>query len=104
MRPLLRLILATLLLAASPLHAQVRVFPPNTKVGVLQMGYYPQARINGDDVRFSPGARILDQGNRVVLPASLTDAVRIRYRIDPQGQIGQAWILTDDEIAQSRGR
>mgnify|MGYP001214786493 CR=1 FL=1 len=108
-----RALLAALLLAiaaaclsgwATPAAAQVREFPQNTKVGVLQMGVYPLAAIDGKEVRFSPGARILSQTNAVVIPSTLTERVRIRYRIDELGQVSLAWILTDEEIAKSRGR
>lgn len=111
--PAVRSLLAAMLLALAvtclagwpaPAVAQTRVFPQNTKVGVLQMGVYPLAAIDGKEVRFSPGARILSQSNAVVIPSTLTERVRIRYRIDELGQVSLAWILTDEEIAKSRGR
>ncbi len=111
--PVARSLLAAMLLATivaclagwqTPAAAQVREFPQNTKVGVLQMGVYPLAAIDGKEVRFAPGARILNQGNAVVIPSTLTERVRIRYRIDELGQVSLAWILTDEEFARSRRR
>jgi hypothetical protein len=79
-----------------------RPFPPNTLFGSLKMGYYPEAQINGKDVRFTPGARIIDQNNTATMPGTLSGMVLIRYRLDQAGQVTDAWILTADEITQAR--
>jgi hypothetical protein len=102
MRALTSILLALLLtgVASSPrAQAPVRVFPANAQPGMLVMGNFPEAAINGIVVRFAPGARILGQSNTVVTPSSLTSPLRVRFRIDPQGEIDLVWILTADEIA-----
>ncbi len=82
-------------------YAQTRDFPANTRIGVLRMGNFPEATIDGRGVRFSPGARIHDRANLVAVPSTVVEPVRIRFLVDPQGQVSRAWILTDDEIEQA---
>lgn len=93
------LLLAMMLLAAGNALAQQRSFPPDVQTGTLAMGVFPDARIDGTATRFGAGARILDLSNRLVLPASLTSAVRIAYRTDHQGLISQAWVISEAESA-----
>jgi hypothetical protein len=68
------------------------------------MGVFPEARIDDKPTRFGAGARILDTNNRIALPASLTQRVPIAYRIDHQGLVSQAWIITRAEAAAIRSR
>lgn len=93
-----------LVLFSDPVLAQNRDFPADAKVGTLAMGVFPAARIDGEDRRFGAGARILDTGNRLVLPASLTQPALIAYRIDYQGLVSQAWIINPAEAAALRNR
>ncbi len=105
--PIRRLALAAVTFAwlvvgiVSPAIAQVREFPPNTRLGVLRMGAYPEASIDGQPVRFAPGARIRDRANMLVLPGSLDGAARVRFTTDTLGLVDRAWVLTDEEIAQA---
>jgi hypothetical protein len=64
---------------------------------MLDMGVFPEARIDGRDVRFAPGARILNESNVLITPASLQQAVMVRYRFDPLGLVIEAWILNSAE-------
>jgi hypothetical protein len=95
---------AALLLLSDPVLAQNRDFPADAQVGTLVMGVFPAARIDGQDKRFGAGARILDTGNRLVLPASLTQPVLIAYRIDYQGLVSHAWMINPAEAAALRKR
>ena len=93
---------ATLALAAAPANAQAnatgaRAFPPDTRVGRLEVGVYPQASIDGNPVRFAPGGRIIDTANRIVTPASVSGSRLVRYQLDPLGNVRVAWILTAGE-------
>lgn len=91
------------LLAHAPAFGQqTRQFPAGTRLGRLTMGVFPEAAIDGEAVRFSPGARILSTNDAVLIPSTLTQPVLVRYRVDSMGQIGQAWILTDAELVAAR--
>jgi hypothetical protein len=96
------IVLAPLYLHGSQAQAQVvapqqRTFPATTRAGMLDMGVFPEARIDGRDVRFAPGARILNESNVLITPASLQQAVMVRYRFDPLGLVIEAWILNSAE-------
>lgn len=79
-------------------HAQVRNIAENASLGTLQMGVFPQASIDGQDVRFGAGARILDQNNRIVVPASLSNQQRrVAYVQDFQGLIRTVWLVDETE-------
>ena len=77
-----------------------RVFPEQSKLGSMTPGVFPLVAIDGKAMRFGAGALIRNQSNMLVLPATLSGATwPVRYTIDSGGNIGQAWILTDAELA-----
>lgn len=87
-----------LALCATGSLAQPRTFPGVTQLGALEVTVFPAARLNGAEVRMAPGARILNEGNLIVIPQSIGRTVPVRYRLDPLGQIVEAWILTPEEL------
>lgn len=94
-RALLVCAAALLPLAAA---AQPRGFPEPTRLGLLEIRVFPQARLDGKDVQLAPGVRIRNTSNMVAVPATISGTVPVRYRLDPQGQVIEAWILTDEEL------
>ncbi len=92
------LALAAAVMAAAPAAAQTRSFPQNALRGELVVGTPPEARLNGRDVRLSPGARIRNQQNLFVLTNSVagTELV-VNYTLDLSGNLRDVWILTTDE-------
>ena len=98
-RALLRGLTALFLaLCTAGLQAQNRTFPGVTQLGTLEVTVFPTARLNGAEVRMAPGARILNEGNLIVIPQSIGRTVPVRYRLDPMGQVADAWILTPEEL------
>ena len=107
-----RRLLAMLLLAGStaavlwPGHAQaqaqgVREFPPAAKRGYLVVTAPPEVLINGTAERLSPGVRIRDPNNLLVMSAALVGRkVVVNYTRDNIGQVQQVWILNPEEIKQ----
>lgn len=85
----------------SQTQAQLRTFPEKTKVGMLQMGNFPEALLDDERIRFAPGVRILNEANISVIPMSIQGPKRIRYRLDPTGQIDLAWILSEAEALEA---
>lgn len=82
-----------------------RVFPEQSKLGSMTPGVFPLVSIDGKAMRFGAGALIRNQSNMLVLPATLSGATwPVRYTIDSAGNIGQAWILTDAELAAEARR
>lgn len=84
---LMSLLLVTL--APAPVAAQelARQFPAAAKRGTLEVTQPPNILINGRAERLSPGARIKNTNNLIVLSGSLVgQALLVNYLRDPQGQ------------------
>jgi hypothetical protein len=84
-----------------------RKFPDKTKLGELIIGVFPEARLNGQAVRFSASGRLINQGNMIVLPSSVfRQTLTVRYEVDFEGNISRAWLLNPIElkIAQEEAR
>lgn len=114
-RPALRPGIAVSLLLASALTAlnvtalgEEPGLAPGTATGILEMGVFPAGEINGESVRFAPGARIHDQDKRLVLPASIANQrQRIAYTRDAQGLVNRVWLITAEQaraLAATRNR
>ena len=80
-----------------------RQFPAAAKRGLLEVTLPPAVLINGRPERLAPGARIKGVNNLLVMSASLVGAsVLVNYMRDPQGQIGEVWILSKEEAQEQR--
>jgi hypothetical protein len=90
---------------ARPALAQlVRSFPPAARLGRLEIRVFPEATLNGEPVRLAAGARIYDQRNMIVMPASLSGSFDALVERDPVGNLGRVWILTPDELKAAQAR
>ena len=90
--------LTTLSALATP-----RNFPVTAKRGVLSAGVFPQVVIDGQAQTLAPGAKILGEQNTIIMPSNLMNkAFAVNYTVDRQGFIDRVWILTSEELAQSR--
>ena len=96
----LTLAAATVAFAASA-QVQVRNFPPGTLRGSIVFGGFPEVTLNGDTTQLSPGTRIRDEHNRIVLPGTLYgNKMLVHYTVGMNaGQVQDVWILTPDEAA-----
>ena len=102
---LMSLLVCFVTLAPEPLAAQglVRQFPAAAKRGTLEVTQPPNILINGLAERLSPGARIKNSNNMIVLSGSLIgQAVLVNYLRDPQGQIHEVWLLNPAEAQEKR--
>jgi len=102
---LMSLLLILVTLMPEPLAAQglVRQFPAAAKRGTLEVTQPPNILINGRPERLSPGARIKNSHNMIVLSGSLTgQPVLVNYLRDPQGQIHEVWLLNPAEAQEKR--
>ncbi|WP_049871329.1 hypothetical protein [Ramlibacter tataouinensis] len=99
-------LLAAALLAAGAALAQgiVREAPKDVKPARLKVTAAPQALVNGRPDRLSPGARIRNLNNLVVLPASLAGQdLPMVYRRDAAGLVHEVWLLSEAEYARLGG-
>ncbi len=86
----------------APAAAQnARAFPQNTLRGALVFGADRQLTLNGRATSLTPGARVRNQQNMIVLPDTLVGAKwLVNYTLDMGGeQVRDVWILTPDEAA-----
>ncbi len=88
-----------LALAVVSVHAQLRAIPQDAKRGEIRHLQEMDVAIDGKAVRLAAGAQIRDESNRIVLPAALPAGAKVKYTLDPAGQVHRIWILTPQEAA-----
>jgi hypothetical protein len=93
---------------AGPAWAQtvtVRNFPANALRGTLVVQQPPEVLLNGKTDRLSPGARIRDTHNMLVMSGTLIDQLlTVNYVRESAGMIHEVWILTEAEAAEKRAK
>jgi hypothetical protein len=64
----------------------------------------PVIQMDGQPARLSPGSRIRDTRNMLVLSGSLAgQTVPVVYRRESSGLVHEVWLLTADEYAKLSG-
>ena len=95
------LVVAGFVSADASLAQVQRQFPKNALRGSIVVGEPPTVALNGRETRFSPGARIRNPSNMIVLSGTLVGAkLLVHYTLDSMGQLGDVWILTPAEAAK----
>ena len=77
-----------------------RNFPDKADKGRILFLDPPTAKLNGEKILISPGARIKDQHNRMITVAQLAltkEEFNVMYTRDAMQQIGDIWLLSDYE-------
>ncbi|WP_332742039.1 hypothetical protein [Hydrogenophaga sp.] len=95
------------LLIALPLSAQAqsgtRDFPAKALRGTLVVVQPPNVTMDDRATRLSPGARIHNTNNTLVLSSSLLNQkLVVNYTVDLRDQIQNVWILTEAEAQEKR--
>ncbi len=81
----------------------VRAFPKAVLHGEMAVQNHPLITIDGKAEQLSPGARIFDAQNYLVLSGRLVgQTLAINYMRDGSGQIYQVWILNAEELKDIR--
>lgn len=98
------LALALLVLApAAPAQTLTRQFPAKALRGKLIVQQPPWVTIDGKTAQLSPGSRIRNTNNTLVLSASLVGLEQtVNYLRDGQGLVHEVWILNAVEAAEKR--
>ena len=69
--------------------------------GRLQVTQAPEVLLDGKADRLSPGSRIRNTSNTLLLSASVTGrTLPVLYRRDTTGLIHEVWVLSPDEVAR----
>jgi len=101
-----RFLLICLALAAGAGFAQglQRSAPKDVVLARIAVTAPPEITVDGKPDRLSPGARIRDLNNMLVLSASLAGkAMPVVYRRDAAGLVHEVWLLTEDEYGRLGG-
>ena len=90
--------------AAGAAFAQLRTIPQDVKRARIAHVQETIVSLDGVQQRLSPSAQIRDASNRIIQPMALPSGALVAYRTNDQGQIGQVWILTEQEAAQPEAK
>ena len=92
---------AILVLAGATQAFAERTFPEQAKRGDLKAYEYPSMKIGDNIYRLSPGSRIFNQQNLIMMPASLqVQTAPVMYMLDTSGDLSRIWLLTGEEAAK----
>ena len=101
---------ALVTLVPLPTHAQsteftphVRNFPATALRGEMVVLAPPAITMDGKADQLSPGARIRDANNMLVMSGTLINqTLVVNYLRENMGNVHQVWILNSEEIKQKR--
>ena len=80
-----------------------RDLPKAALLGRLLVQQPPEVMLNGQPARLAPGVRIRGENNQIAMSGALMgQAFPVKYLLDSNGLVSQAWILTADEVRDSR--
>jgi hypothetical protein len=99
-------LLVTCLVAASAFaQGFTREAPRDVKPGLMAVSATPPLiTMDGQPDRLSPGSRVRDTNNMLVLSGALAGkTVYTVYRRDAAGMVHEAWLLTPEEYAKLGG-
>jgi hypothetical protein len=95
-------------LAASSVLAQgiVREAPRDVKPAIIEVSATPPIiSVDGREDRLSPGARVRDRNNMLVLSGALAGKTLYTvYRRDSAGLVHEVWLLDEQEYAKVGGK
>lgn len=78
--------------------------PKDVVLGKMTVTLPPVIQMDGKEDRLSPGSRIRDTRNMLVLSGSLAgQTVPVVYKRDAAGLVHEVWMLTADEYAKLSG-
>jgi hypothetical protein len=97
----------SLTLAATAAIAQgiVREAPKDVKPGIIAVSATPPViTVDGKEDRLSPGVRVRDRNNMLVLSGALAGKTLYTvYRRDSSGLVHEVWLLNEQEYAKVGG-
>ena len=95
---------AALLAGIAAAQGMRREAPKDVVLGQLVVTAPPQVTLDGKPDRLSPGSRIRDLNNMLVLSGGIVGKkLPVVYRRDAAGLVHEVWILTDAEYAKLGG-
>ena len=104
MRFLLSALLAAVAVSAAA-QAVMRDAPKDVTPGLIAVSATPPViTVDGKSDRFSPGVRIRDRNNMLVLTGAVAgQSLYPVYRRDSSGLVHEVWVLNEEEYAKVGG-
>jgi hypothetical protein len=102
----IRFFILALAVMAGAVHAQgiVREAPKDVKPARMVITAPPEITLDGKPDRLSPGSRIRDLNNMLLLSGSAVgQSIPVVYRRDSAGLVHEVWVLTAAEYAKLGG-
>ena len=84
--------------------ALARSFPEESKAGELLPPIQRELQISGKTLFAAPGLQIRGPSNLIVMPNTVQTAQKIRYQLDPTGNVFRIWILSAAELAAANSQ
>lgn len=85
-------------------QAMTRETPKDVKRARMIVTAPPEITLNGKPDRLSPGSRIRDTNNMMLLSGSVVgQTLPVVYRRDAAGLVHEIWLLTPDEYSKLGG-
>ncbi|MGC3963418.1 MAG: hypothetical protein QM803_08860 [Rhodocyclaceae bacterium] len=88
-----------LLLAATALCAQARIYPiaADAQRADMEVAGNGLVSLNGKAYNLSPAAQIRDANDRLLLTQSMSGKYPVRVSFDGQGNVIRVWVLSPEE-------
>ena len=87
--------------AAAKAGTDLRPIPENARAGVMLPPRGRLVAIDNTVMKLSPGSKIRDLNNRIVLPSTITKPVNVRYTLDPHFLVHRIWLMEGEvELGQ----
>jgi hypothetical protein len=72
----------------------------NAHVGEMTRFAYPLVTISTHVFHMSPGARIYNQQNLIIMPSAMPPRAKVLFTLDTAGDLSGVWLLTAQEAAR----
>ncbi|HEX2545058.1 MAG TPA: hypothetical protein VHL79_09285 [Ramlibacter sp.] len=95
-----------LVTATSFAQTVMRDAPKDVKPAIIAVSATPPIiTVDGKEDRLSPGSRVRDRNNMLVLSGALAGKTLYTvYRRDPSGLVHEVWLLNEEEYAKVGGK
>lgn len=87
-----------------PATGIIRMLPEEARFGKMLPPVQWQVQIDGKTYPLSPGVRIRNELNMMILPTMIEQPVKVRYLVDFSGSVHRIWILSGAEARLSEQR
>ncbi len=92
-----RAALALALSVGTAVISAARTLPGDAEFAKAAEFSYPYVKAGKRTLRLAASARIYNERNLIIMPATMPAKASVLFKIDINGQIARVWLLTDEE-------